>query len=273
MAIRARDDGKDQDLNGEGRKTHRRSYLPKVEALEALLLLDAAPRSLAPIAVEVAPVETPTASADVPVGHDAWDVALDATRLDDLLPAEPRFLIPVEANRVASGLSQLDRYLARSWARAGIAPQQYEDCSQAVYATLLQNWGRQPFEQLLSEVGTFGIRETLSRETAEGPEFFRAIDTVKKRAQRERTYVTLDQAAPLASAQRDDPSQDWRGALHEAIASSLTPRETALIQATLRGETPSEIAHHMGLAPKTVSNEKTRAIQKLREALVADLAA
>ena len=37
-------------------------------------------------------------------------------------------------------------------------------------------------------------------------------------------------------------------------------------------QTPAEIALQWGVAPKTVSNEKTRAIQKLREALVADLA-
>jgi RNA polymerase sigma factor (sigma-70 family) len=60
--------------------------------------------------------------------------------------------------------------------------------------------------------------------------------------------------------------------LQEAIDQSLNPREAALIYATLKGETPAEIAQQWGVAPKTVSNEKTRAIQKLREALVAELA-
>ena len=63
----------------------------------------------------------------------------------------------------------------------------------------------------------------------------------------------------------------WRNALHEAIDQSLTPREAALIHATLEGETPAEIAARWGVAPKTVSNEKCRAIQKLREALTGDL--
>jgi DNA-binding CsgD family transcriptional regulator len=38
------------------------------------------------------------------------------------------------------------------------------------------------------------------------------------------------------------------------------------------GKTPSEIALQWGVAPKTVSNEKTRVIQKLRDALVAEMA-
>ena len=65
-------------------------------------------------------------------------------------------------------------------------------------------------------------------------------------------------------------SSDWRSTLQEAILSSLSPREAALIQATLQGETPAEIAQQWGIAPKTVSNEKTRALQKLREVLVSD---
>ena len=74
----------------------------------------------------------------------------------------------------------------------------------------------------------------------------------------------------VAVAHRQDETQaHWRDALHEAIDQSLSPREAALIHATLQGETPAEIALRWGVAPKTVSNEKTRVIQKLREVLTA----
>ena len=43
------------------------------------------------------------------------------------------------------------------------------------------------------------------------------------------------------------------------------------MHATLKGETPAEIASRWGVAPKTVSNEKTRVIQKLREVLTAEM--
>jgi hypothetical protein len=45
--------------------------------------------------------------------------------------------------------------------------------------------------------------------------------------------------------------------------------EDSLINDTLMGSTPGEIALHWGLTSKTVSNEKTRVIQKLRESLLA----
>lgn len=261
-------------LRTERRKS-RRGYLPKVEALEALRLLNAATPTLGPVIAEQIPLAIPAASFETNPGHDAWDAALSQTHLADLLASSQdtasRFVAD-DPQAIASGLAQLDRYLARTWARAGISPQAADDCTQGVYTTLLQNWGRGPFDSLLAEVGTMGIRATLSRDTPEGPDFFRAIDTVKKRAQRERNFAPLDDNANVPAANGDVTAESWRGALHEAIARNLSPREAALIHATLQGETPAEIALQWGVAPKTVSNEKTRAIQKLREALVADLA-
>ena len=69
---------------------------------------------------------------------------------------------------------------------------------------MLQAWGRGPFDNLLAEVGSSGIRATLSRDTPEGPDFFRAIDTVKKRAQREKSYAPLEAGADVAAS--DDPT-------------------------------------------------------------------
>ena len=71
----------------------------------------------------------------------------------------------------------------------------------------------------------------------------------------------------VASPQEGDTQLQQRGALREAIAQSLNPREAALINATLNGETPAGIASQWGVAPKTISNEKTRVIQKLRTVL------
>ncbi len=264
-------------MKGEGRKTRRRSYSPKVEALEALRLLDAAAPALAPLTVDHAPLPaTPVPIAPPPpspsAGHDAWDAALGQTALADLIAPRGASTAPPDASSVNSGLNQLNRYLSRAWSRAGIPVQQHDDCTQAVYATMLQNLGRTGFDQLLADVGQNGVREVLSRETSLGPDFFRAVDMVKKRAMRQRSHLALDDqndlAAPLGS---DGAAESWRGALQEAIARSLNPREADLIQATLKGYSPAEIASQWGVAPKTVSNEKTRALQKLREALVAEL--
>lgn len=260
-----------QPLGALNRKAAKRSYLPKVEALEALRLLDAAPAGLAPLIAEQLPIAPPPPVHPIDAGHDAWDAALSEASYDDLFSSAPNRQVVDDSALMASGLSQLDRYLSRTWSRAGVALQGHDDCTQAVYATLLQNWGRGPFDELLAEVGSSGIRATLSRDTPEGPDFFRAIDTVKKRAQREKSFAPLEAGTDVAVSD-SSTAETWRSALQEAIARNLNAREADLIQHTLRGETPAEIALQWGVAPKTVSNEKTRAIQKLREALVADLA-
>ncbi len=262
----------------DGRKAQRR-YSPKIEALEALRMLDAASAGLLPLAAERATLPSTVAP---PEGIDAspatWDLALDQADLADLLPSlarvEPADATAAESSPAAveSGLNQMSRYLARTWARAGVPLQQADDCTQAVYATLLQNLGRDEFDRVLSDVGTRGIPQVLSRETEFGPDFFRAIDMVKKRALRQKSHLALDDqvdvAAPVGS---DGASEGWKGALQEAISRSLNTREADLIQATLMGFSPAEIASQWGVAPKTVSNEKTRALAKLRTALIADL--
>jgi len=260
-------------VSGQERGKRRRSYRPGVESLEALALLSAlaeAPLGLTydPTAL-IAPSELDRGPTDAQ--HRAWDAALVASQLDDLIGSAQVQALASPAD-VSSGLAQVDRYLGRAWFRAGIAAQQHDDCTQAVYASLLQNLGRDRFDSLLGEIGQVGIRDVLSRETPEGPDFFRAVDAVKKRAQRERSFQPLDGVEAASTVRADGTRSDWKSTVQEAISRSLSPREAALIQATLQGESPAEIANQWGIAPKTVSNEKTRAFQKLRDALTPALA-
>ena len=177
-----------------------------------------------------------------------------------VLNAEPR------PEAIQSGLNQLTRYLGCAWARAGLDPQSFEDCTQEVYETLLSNLGRDKFDQLAAQVRAFGVRNVLSRETPDGPDFFRAVDMVKRATQRTRSFQSLDEHyLELADGAGTDGASatDWRRELDEAIERSLNRREAELIRDTLMGKTPQEIAQTWGMAAKTVSNEKTRAIQKL----------
>lgn len=243
--------------------------------MEALRLLSGAAQAAAVATFPVEssnPTEIPTASPLLSpspgLTAERWDAALLAGRLDDLLTgpreAEPRLIPAADPAATASGLNQLDRYLSRSWQRAGLASQTHEDASQAVYATLLQRLGRERFDAMLGEVGRGGVKEVFTKETAEGMDFFRAVDMVKKRIQRERAFQPLDDMASTTDASDSRARLD---ALREAIDRSLTPREAGLIRDSLMGRTPAEIADSWGVAPKTVSNEKTRVLNKLREAL------
>ncbi len=168
---------------------------------------------LAPTLVERTGVGAGADHPAVSAGNEAaWDAALGQTHLADWLgPAALRSL--PDAATIRDGLSQLNRYLGRAWSRAGIAPQQHEDCTQAVYETLLEQLGRTGFDHLASDVGQHGVRVVLNRDTSEGPDFFRAIDMVKKRSQRERSYVSLDDHYHelTGSAGNDGASADWRG--------------------------------------------------------------
>jgi len=217
------------------------------------------------------------------VSSATWDAALVETELAQILnpgsgsPAPTTSLVSstpaqaiapqAESNAIASGLSQLNKYLTRAWYRAGISSQLHDDSSQAVYATLLHHLGRQRFDSLIADVGQSGIQDVFNAETSEGLAFFRAIDMIKKRALRERVHQSLDQVDVPSTSTDQAAGAVRRQALHEAIAHTLSPREAALIQDTLSGKTPAEIAMQWGVAPKTVSNEKSRVLQKLREAL------
>ena len=205
-------------LQGVGVERQKRQYRPRLEALEALRLLDhGVAAALGPGLIEAFEPALPSAESVTPssTSVEAWDAALDAALVDDWLASEsPALAIrepATDALAIEKGLDQFNRYLGCAWARAGIAPQHFDDCTQTVYITLLENLGRDGFDHLANDVGRHGVRETLSWETAEGPDFFRAVDMVKKRTQRLKQFQTLD---------------DHEGRPHSPQARPRTPRPT-----------------------------------------------
>jgi RNA polymerase sigma factor (sigma-70 family) len=270
----------------------RRDYRPSVEGLEAVRLLSSATQAhpLANMAAErdlvADPVQhrVPTGdeTAAQAISTEAWDEALVQTQLAELLrsagagsssttstlaPTSQADTSDTDPVAIASGLSQLNKYLNKTWYRAGIPAQLHDDSTQAVYTALLQNMGRGRFDGLVSDVGNWGVKDTFTRDTSDGLAFFRAVDMVKKRAQRERTHQSLDSVDVASDDRGSGTGTSLREALKQAIDQTLNPREAALIEDTLMGKTPAEIANQWGVAAKTVSNEKTRVLQKLRSAL------
>jgi RNA polymerase sigma factor (sigma-70 family) len=280
----------------ESKTRKQRRCTPTVERLEDVRLLSTATEAhpIAKVAAEHdlladLPGAVSHFSDDAtPFSSATWDEALVQTELSDILgSSSPSSAISTAAHDVGSsavkvaaptqsttdlkaltsGLTQLNKYLSRAWYRAGISPQLHDDSSQAVYTTLLQQLGRSSFDSLVVDVGHSGIKDVFTRETSEGLAFFRAVDMVKKRAQRERAHHSLDALEIAGPTEMHGVSADRRQALLEAIERTLSPREAALIRETLMGRSPSEIAGQWGVAPKTVSNEKARILQKLRLAL------
>ena len=164
-----------------------------------------------------------------------------------------------------AGLGQLTRYLARAWSRAGVGAGRHDDCTQAVHLGLIEAWGPDRYVDLVGRVGSRGVRATLGRGTSAGLDFLRAVDRVKKRELRARCHLPLDPA----TADCGDRLGPDREVLREAVAGLTVPREAELLAATLASDGPAAIAARWGLAAKTVSNEKTRVLNKLRVAMLA----
>ena len=272
---------------GEGKSRKRRDYRPMLQAAEALRLLSSAAAGVlfqglaAEHDLQAASGPAAGTPLDDPVAasNATWDAALVQTQLAAIrsgigqttASSAGTTTSTSEPITLSSGLTQLNKYLGRAWYRSGIPVQMHEDTSQAVFTTLLHQLGRDRFDALVSAVGHSGIKDVFSKQANEGVAFFRAVDMVKKRAQRERIFQPLE-VADVPQSRGDYESRARREALREAIDQLLSRREASLINDTLIGKTPAEIALHWGVTPKTVSNEKARVIQKLREALLAGAA-
>ena len=94
----------------------------------------------------------------------------------------------------------------------------------------------------------------------------RAIDAVKKRVQRERKRVAYPEDA-LADRRdlRERRLAEEREAVSQAAASLLSPRQQAIVQHSFQGWSVQDLAARLRLPPERVSDEKYKAITKLRK--------
>jgi len=263
----------------------RRRYQPDMERMDSLCLLNATLPGLdsaiesGTIFVpqptwqqshdEIAQSADPTQASQASL-IDAWDAAI----ADQVDAADAQSLALADAysqSLAQTGYNRMERYLNRAWQKAGIDPPQDEDCTQSVYMVLLERWGRDHFDDLASNVGRNGLSTLVSRETPAGLDFLRALDQIKKQTQRQNsrsTFLMSDSAGPAADRLSPSPDQVAMGRDLEAlITQSLDPREADLIQSTIQGDTPADIAARWGVTPKTVSNVKSEAISKLKVTL------
>jgi RNA polymerase sigma factor (sigma-70 family) len=150
-------------------------------------------------------------------------------------------------------VDDISRYCTACWRNARLPSDRWGDCTQEVFCRLLQRVPPPSWPRVFAPEGD------------ERQEFLRAIDTVKKRAQRERHHPS----GPIESAadRRESKAQNgWEisEALHHAVRQCLTRRQQRIVQLTLDGWDVSEIAGELGISPARVSDEKYKAIQKLR---------
>ncbi|MBY0458933.1 MAG: sigma-70 family RNA polymerase sigma factor [Gemmataceae bacterium] len=152
----------------------------------------------------------------------------------------------------AKAVTDISRYCQTCWRNARLPADRWQDCTQAVFVRLLERIEADKWGAVL-----------IDNETDERKEFLRAIDAVKKRTQRARKFSALSpdlaDRRPVANTTRDD-----REALAKAAAEHLSPRQRRILELTADGWPVPEIATELGTTVERVSDEKYKAIKKLR---------
>ena len=151
----------------------------------------------------------------------------------------------------AGAVEGIQRYCHASWRQARIAQQDWHDCTQQVYLRLL--------DRLSHDGWSDALRENTSPERRE---LNRAIWATTKRWQRARRGQTLNDS-DLA----DNPRTDRLGAEMRRLvtdADILSRRQREILLQTLDGATVAQIAEEMKLPATRISDEKYKAIKKLR---------
>src|SRR5262245_26088710 len=153
----------------------------------------------------------------------------------------------------APAVADLSRYCTACWRNAHLPVDTWNDCTQEVLCRLLRTVPMESWSQ------------TLQLESEEHRELVRAIDAVKKRTQRQKKWSSqaLDTVADRSDNQRREFDEE-RATVSKAAEELLTPRQQRIIQLSFEGWSVNEISQKLSLTPERISDEKYKAIRKLR---------
>jgi RNA polymerase sigma factor (sigma-70 family) len=157
-------------------------------------------------------------------------------------------------------VGDISRYCAACWRNARLPADCWGDCTQDVFARLMERvapdaWGR-----------------VLYAEGDERRAFLRAIDAVKKRTQRGRKWSAL--TSDSVADRRDSATRqrtDERQAVSQAATELLSARQQTILQMSFEGCSVQEIAGELATPAERISDEKYKAVRKLREHLCPEL--
>jgi RNA polymerase sigma factor (sigma-70 family) len=152
-------------------------------------------------------------------------------------------------------VNDLGRYCTACWRNARLPADSWADCTQEV------------FSRLLDRIPTEGWGVILRSDGEDRREFVRAIDAVKKRHQRARRLShNLDGLADGREVQERNLA-DRREEVRQAAVELLSPRQQRILQMSFEGWSVAEMAAELRLPAERVSDEKYKAVQRLRRHL------
>jgi RNA polymerase sigma factor (sigma-70 family) len=161
-------------------------------------------------------------------------------------------------------VTDIQRYCTACWRNARLDPNVWDDCTQEVCCRLLGK----------ARAGQLDLNLVLALDTPERRELVRAIDTVRKRVQREKRHAVLDeQLTPGLDRDSHYREQQELGELLEnARRAVLSDRQDKIVEMWTRGHTVPEIADSMRMPVVRVSDEKYKALRKLEKHLAGGIA-
>lgn len=166
--------------------------------------------------------------------------------------------VPAAVQVDDSAVRDLSKYCQACWRNARLPIDRWTDCTQQVFVRLLERVAPDQWAALLKSDGE------------DKREFLRAIDAVKKRTQRARRTVEL--AADVAEVHNRSEAtvREQREAVRLAAEEVLTDRQRAILDLSADGWAVTDIATELGVPPERVSDEKYKAIRKIRHHLRVD---
>ena len=158
------------------------------------------------------------------------------------------------AHAEGKALDQVERYCATSWRNAGIHPQDWSDCTQEAISELLERVPQERLDAVLRD-----------GETPERRELKRAIWRTIQRWRRTPRLGSID-GQQFADSHDDIDSLELRDSLDAALR-SVSPRQQRILALWSEGYSIDEIARSLGITAPRASDEKYKAIAKLKKQL------
>lgn len=153
-----------------------------------------------------------------------------------------------------NAIHKIERYCTTSWRNAGIRPQEWEDCTQ------------QALVELLSAMSSADLQVAIEQPESEPRrELNRAVWRLVQRCRRQVREVSLLDVFPEPRATTDH-QDDWR-AIELAADELLSPRQQQILEWTRDGWRVADIASKLEASSERISDEKYKAISKLRARL------
>jgi RNA polymerase sigma factor (sigma-70 family) len=175
-----------------------------------------------------------------------------AVVLGTALTAAPE-LSASQATVPTAAVDDITRYCQACWRNARLPADRWQDCTQQVFIRLLERVSPEAWPNVLKDL-----------ESTERREFVRAIDAVKKRTQRTRSSVPFLADVADRHDRFSNEVKDQREAVNAVAVSVLSPRQRQIVELSFGGWAIPEIADELGTSPERISDEKYKAVQKLR---------